>query len=114
MSKFYLMALYAALVTVSSTLGCSKSETTPSAQDSQAAGSVTLANDVCPLMGGKAKESVTVEWNGKTVGFCCADCIPGWEELSDEEKATKLAEAQSEDANETQDDASGENGSPAA
>lgn len=44
-------------------------------------------------MGGPIDEAVTVQWDGKTVAFCCADCIPAWNKLSDEEKAAKLAES---------------------
>ena len=74
--------------------GCSQ-ESTPAGDESSAAKTpaVTLVNTVCPMMGGPVDQAVTVEWNGKTVGFCCASCIPGWEELSDEEKASKLAAA---------------------
>ncbi|QDT16689.1 hypothetical protein [Alienimonas californiensis] len=60
---------------------------------------VALVNETCPLMGGDADPAVTTEWNGQTVGFCCAQCIPEWQELTEEEKAEKLAAAQ---AGETQ------------
>lgn len=59
---------------------------------------VALVNTVCPIQGGPVDESVTAEWNGKQVGFCCPECIPTWNELSDEEKTVKLAEADSADA----------------
>ncbi|MFH5802791.1 hypothetical protein [Alienimonas sp. DA493] len=51
-------------------------------------------NETCPLMGGDVDPAVTTEWNGQTVGFCCAKCIPEWKELTEEEKAEKLAAAQ--------------------
>ena len=53
-----------------------------------------LVNETCPLMGGDVDPEVTTEWNGETVGFCCAQCIPEWNELTDEQKAEKLAAAQ--------------------
>ena len=48
-------------------------------------------NAKCPIMGGKAKDTVTTTWNGKTVGFCCPPCIKKWNDLSEAEKAKKLA-----------------------
>ena len=53
--------------------------------------SVTLSNTECPVTGQPASRDVTTEWDGKTVGFCCSDCLPEWETLSDEQKAEKLA-----------------------
>ncbi|MCP4650785.1 MAG: YHS domain-containing protein [PVC group bacterium] len=34
-------------------------------------------NDECPVMEGKVKQDTqyTAEYNGKIVGFCCADCV---------------------------------------
>ena len=62
--------------------------------ETPAATPVVLVNETCPLMGGDADPEVTTEWNGKTVGFCCAQCIPEWNELTDEQKAEKLAAAE--------------------
>jgi len=74
--------------------GCSQKSSTSEGGDSAVATpAVTLVNSVCPMKGEPVDKTVTVEWNGKTVGFCCADCIPGWNELSDEEKEAKLAAA---------------------
>lgn len=54
-----------------------------------------VVNARCPIMGNKldrdnVPESLTREWNGKKVGFCCAACPPKWDKLSDEEKQKKL------------------------
>lgn len=51
----------------------------------------TPINAKCPIMGGKAKSSVTTQWGDKTVGFCCPPRIKKWNALSDDAKATKLA-----------------------
>ncbi|QDT16596.1 hypothetical protein [Alienimonas californiensis] len=61
--------------------------------DAPEAAPVVLINETCPLMGGEADPAVTTEWNGQTVGFCCASCIPEWDELSEEQKAEKIAAA---------------------
>ena len=58
-------------------------------------------NARCPIMGNKidpsnVPENLTREWNGKTVGFCCAACPPKWDKLSDEEKQAKLDAAMAE------------------
>ena len=68
---------------------------------------VVMVNETCPLMGGDVDPAVTTEWNGKTVGFCCAKCIPEWNELTEEEKAEKLAAAQ---AGETEHDVDHDHG----
>ena len=54
---------------------------------------VKIVNAKCPIMGNKAGTTTTVEWNGKTVGFCCPPCVPKWNALSEVEKAKKLAAA---------------------
>jgi len=95
MRYFQAMSLVAVLLLATS-VSCSK-QGTDSAADPAAATdtAVTLVNTACPIQGGKANQKVTVEWNGNTVGFCCADCIPAWNELSDEEKTAQLASAES-------------------
>lgn len=53
-------------------------------------------NKVCPMMlehDVPEKDAATVAYKGKTVGFCCADCIDGWEKMSDAKKDKMLAEA---------------------
>ena len=87
--RTYPTALFIAVICVLFVVGCSQSATGP--EQSATESTVTLANTACPIMGGPVDETVTVDWNGQTVGFCCADCIPAWNELSDEEKAEKLA-----------------------
>lgn len=59
---------------------------------------VALINTFCPIEGGPVDESVSVDWNGKQVGFCCSDCIPTWNALSEEEKEVKLTESADADA----------------
>ncbi|RCS47680.1 hypothetical protein DTL42_14270 [Bremerella cremea] len=45
-------------------------------------------------MGGEVvADGGRTEWNGTTVGFCCPDCLPKWDALSDEETTEKLASA---------------------
>ncbi len=52
-----------------------------------------IINTVCPIMGGEAASDVTVDWNGRKVGFCCPPCIEEWAELTDDEKTARLASA---------------------
>ena len=59
----------------------------PAASDEPAAKPV---NTVCPIMGGKVNPSLTRQFSGKTVGFCCGGCLPKWDKLSDDEKQAKL------------------------
>jgi hypothetical protein len=37
--------------------------------------------------------SLTRQFEGKTVGFCCEMCPPAWDKLSDADKAKKLQAA---------------------
>ena len=53
-------------------------------------------------MGGKvSKKAKTVEWNGKTIGFCCDGCDEKFMALSDDEKSEKLAAAQAKSEDDT-------------
>jgi len=72
-------------------VGCNQSATSDgSSSDS----TVATANAFCPIMGGKVSaKAKTVEWNGKTIGFCCDGCDEEFMALSDEEKTEKLAAA---------------------
>lgn len=74
------------LVSVIFASGCSQSETTTA--------SSAPVNTHCPIMGHEiADDGGSTVWNGQTIGFCCEGCLPEWNELSDDDKATKLAEA---------------------
>lgn len=54
----------------------------------------TPVNVTCPIMGGKVTpDGGSTTWNDQLIGFCCDSCIPEWDELSDEQKAKKLADA---------------------
>lgn len=64
----------------------------------EASPAVATDNKNCPIMGhAVTKEGGTTTWNGKTIGFCCEGCLPKFEELSDEDKAAKLAAADKAD-----------------
>ncbi|MEZ6129387.1 MAG: hypothetical protein R3C59_11955 [Planctomycetaceae bacterium] len=52
-------------------------------------------NTICPCMGGKVDGTTSVEWNGKTIGFCCPPCVDTWNEMTDEERTAALSEAAS-------------------
>lgn len=83
--------------------GCMSTKTTDSVSDSspdtKAVAVATNAN--CPIMGGKVTdEGGRTEWDGMTVGFCCPDCVDDWNKLSDDDKATKLAEADADASDE--------------
>ena len=54
---------------------------------------VVMVNTICPIMGEAVMEEHTTTWNGKTIGFCCMECQPEWDKLSDDEKTDKLASA---------------------
>ena len=50
-----------------------------------------VVNARCPIMGGAAKASLTRDYKGQKVGFCCGMCPGQWDKLTDAEKQAKLA-----------------------
>jgi hypothetical protein len=53
-----------------------------------------VVNAKCPMTGSPVDKSVTTRtFEGKTVGFCCGNCPPAWDKLSDAEKKAKLEAA---------------------
>jgi len=60
-----------------------------------------IANIKCPIMGApidpsKVTESLTREYKGQNVAFCCGGCPSTWDKLSDEQKEAKLAKVKIE------------------
>jgi len=58
---------------------------------------VKVVNSHCPIMGTELDSDnvpadLTREFLGEKIGFCCAECLPKWDELSEMEKAEKLDE----------------------
>jgi len=67
--------------------------TTGAAAPKTASGQVV--NTKCPIMGGtvnpaKVPASLTRDFKGQKVGFCCAMCPPQWDKLSAADKEAKL------------------------
>lgn len=96
-SNFTALSVTFSLALLAAVVGCNQSAPTTTSDDSsQPANSTTVAvNTHCPIMGGKvSQEARTVEWNGKTIGFCCDGCDEKFMALSDDDKSEKLAAAQ--------------------
>jgi len=60
------------------------------------AATVATVNAKCPMMDGefnsaKVAPDLVRDFAGKKVGFCSAKCLPKWDNLSDVDKAAKLA-----------------------
>ena len=54
----------------------------------------SAVNANCPMTGDPVDSKIdTVDYNGQPVGFCCEECKPKWNALSDDEKQTKLVSA---------------------
>jgi hypothetical protein len=56
---------------------------------------VPVVNEKCPMTGKvldreKVPADLRREFKGKLVGFCCKNCPPAWDKLTDEEKQAKL------------------------
>lgn len=74
--------------------GCDKSQPAGSTHGETTA-EKKIANVKCPMMGtkldpAKVPASLTREFEGKKVGFCCPGCPEGWDKLSAEQKRQKL------------------------
>lgn len=56
--------------------------------------SVAATNARCPIMPDLDADGQTfVEWKGRRVGFCCAECIERWDRLGDDQRARLLEAA---------------------
>lgn len=78
--------------------GCTEPTTSNSKSDTESAKvATTPINSNCPIAGEEVDPDVSVQWKGQTVAFCCADCIPDWNKLSDDEKQSKLDAASQDD-----------------
>ncbi len=66
-------------------VGCESSKKT----ETKASPSVMNAN--CPFSGHPVANGATADYNGKTVGFCCADCAKKWSGMTDAQRDAALA-----------------------
>jgi hypothetical protein len=75
--------------------GCSSTSSTKTT-DTKKTGSMGVmpVNKTCPMSGEAVNgSSSTINYQGKTVGFCCDGCAGKFQKLSDADKAAKLATA---------------------
>ena len=72
---------------------CGLKHTSVTNEDSEAG---EVVNAVCPIMGAEVKKDTPykVEYEGKTIGFCCAGCITTFK--ADPEKYMKNLEEASQ------------------
>ena len=69
----------------------------PKVADSSSDPRVKVVNAYCPIAGSHAVgegnmtvASLTRDFNGKKIGFCCEHCPPVWDDLSAQEKQAAL------------------------
>lgn len=63
--------------------GCKKEDPAPTGSAAVQAS----MNETCPIEGGPVSAKArTVEYDGKTIGFCCSDCAATFDSKTDEEK----------------------------
>ena len=93
-----LVLLAAAACCAAMVVGCEssskdkKAEAAPAAAPKQA--SMGVVNTKCPVMPShEAGSKATTSYQGQTVGFCCAGCVPKWNAMTDAQKAEALAKA---------------------
>jgi hypothetical protein len=57
-------------------------------------GSMGIMNSKCPISGETVdKDDPTTDYNGGKVAFCCKNCMAKFNNMSDADKAAKLAAA---------------------
>ena len=92
---------FAVIIVAVAVNGCSQQSPEPlsDTRTSPATTVVATINKNCPVMGSPVTDDGgRYDWNGKNVGFCCPECIDAFAEMSDEEKATAIADADADDA----------------
>ncbi len=73
-------------------VGCEKGKDDKNTKDAKGGKAVAkIVNTQCPFMGEAINDTITVAYKDGKVAFCCKECVPMWEKLSDKEKAEKLA-----------------------
>ncbi|MCC6676606.1 MAG: hypothetical protein IT436_05635 [Phycisphaerales bacterium] len=83
-----------AAVLAAAMAGCSSEQkTTAKAETKAEAPAAMSVNKTCPIGGHAAVASKTVAYKGKTIGFCCSDCIESFNGMSEAEKDAVLAKA---------------------
>ena len=70
--------------------GCNSSSKHAEAPSNKA---VAMVNTKCPYSGEPVNPSVTSQYKGKTVGFCCAGCQGKWAKATDAQRDSMLANA---------------------
>jgi Cu(I)/Ag(I) efflux system membrane fusion protein len=70
----------------------------PTSQPTTAEGKAKIVNARCPIMGGaidpaRVSDSLTRDYKGQKVAFCCGGCPASWDKLTPEQKDAKLKAA---------------------
>lgn len=78
------------LALVCSLGGCKSEQKTEASKQAPAAMSI---NKTCPIGGHKADGTTTVTYKGKTIGFCCEDCVTEFGKMTEAQKDEVLAKA---------------------
>ncbi|MFO0832265.1 MAG: hypothetical protein U0637_10560 [Phycisphaerales bacterium] len=57
-------------------------------------GTITSVNEYCAVnLNDPVDPTLTAQWKGQTVGFCCKGCLPKWANMTDAEKDAAVAKA---------------------
>jgi hypothetical protein len=86
--------LIASALTLLAIAGCASSNKPAAA--AAAATTSKPVNKYCIIMDEhpvRADAQTTVMYKGQAVGFCCEDCIDGWQKMSDAQKDAALKKA---------------------
>jgi hypothetical protein len=81
----------AALLVAAALTGCANNHKDHASASAPAAGTMTMANTKCPYSNEPVNPSITSDYKGQKVGFCCAGCKGKWDGSTDAKRAEILA-----------------------
>ncbi len=90
MKSRMLVVVAAGAIALISVAGCNNNKKTAEAQSSAA---VKTVNTTCPYTGEDVDPSVTAQYKGRTVAFCCPGCKGKWAKATDAQRDAMLAKA---------------------
>lgn len=73
--------------------GCASEKSANATEKTTPVAAMGAVNSKCPISGEAIDGKTTASFQGKTVGFCCANCASKWNAMSDGDKQAKFAAA---------------------
>ncbi len=86
-------SLLAASVALAVLSACSTTHNEANCPDPKP-GTIVSVNDYCAIMPEDPVDpTITREWNGQKIGFCCQGCLKDWDAMTDVQKSDAVKTA---------------------